>query len=270
MEDIIDLTDCDTRVEILKPDNTKVIQNCEIIDEENGIVVIDLTSQCLSAIGEVVCELVIQSGTQVLYSPRITYTVVDNLFDEVDFVSTDEYPILNQLIEKVKNVEKNETTRVENEEQRVNEFEIIKKDYESYRNVMISESNVASLQNNINTKIEDVTISENVLTFIANSQIKKKITLPTSINGGSSGSGVNGREIELQKGETHIQWRYAGDEEWKNLVALSDLKGSQGEKGADGQQGLQGERGNDGKSAYQIALENNFVGSQEEWLKSLK
>lgn len=41
-------------------------------------------------------------------------------------------------------------------------------------------------------------------------------------------SGTNGKEIELQKSTTHIQWRYVGDTDWNNLVALNDLRGSDG------------------------------------------
>jgi len=39
--------------------------------------------------------------------------------------------------------------------------------------------------------------------------------------------GIDGREIELQKSLTHIQWRYVG-ESWFDLVALSDITGPQG------------------------------------------
>lgn len=56
-------------------------------------------------------------------------------------------------------------------------------------------------------------------------------------------------------------------------------KGDKGEQGEQGQQGIQGVKGDtgatgangqDGKSAYQIALDNGFVGTQSEWLASLK
>lgn len=45
------------------------------------------------------------------------------------------------------------------------------------------------------------------------------------------------------------------------FVELPFLKGDKGDTG---------ENGNDGKSAYQIALDNGFVGSQSEWLAGLK
>lgn len=41
-------------------------------------------------------------------------------------------------------------------------------------------------------------------------------------------------------------------------------------KGKDGLDGKDGAKGDDGKSAYDIAVENGFTGSEEEWLESLK
>lgn len=43
--------------------------------------------------------------------------------------------------------------------------------------------------------------------------------------------GADGREVELQKSATHIQWRYVGEVGWVNLVTLSELKGDQGDPG---------------------------------------
>ena len=47
-------------------------------------------------------------------------------------------------------------------------------------------------------------------------------------------AGQDGREIEIQKSATHIQWRYVGEESWTNLVPLVDLKGEGGDPGLDG------------------------------------
>lgn len=44
-------------------------------------------------------------------------------------------------------------------------------------------------------------------------------------------SGQDGREIELQKSDTAIQWRYAGEQEWTDLVQLSEIKGDPGDDG---------------------------------------
>ena len=46
--------------------------------------------------------------------------------------------------------------------------------------------------------------------------------------------------------------------------------GKQGPKGESGEQGVQGPKGDPGKSAYQVAVDNGFVGTEDEWLASLK
>jgi hypothetical protein len=47
-------------------------------------------------------------------------------------------------------------------------------------------------------------------------------------NGTIGVDGDDGREVELQTSATHVQWRYAGDVSWTNLVALADIKGDPG------------------------------------------
>ena len=41
--------------------------------------------------------------------------------------------------------------------------------------------------------------------------------------------GINAKSIEVQRAETHIQWRYEGDE-WQDLVAIADITGPPGRK----------------------------------------
>ena len=53
----------------------------------------------------------------------------------------------------------------------------------------------------------------------------------------------------------------------EQLVAL---KGADGKDGQNGKDGVDGQNGADGKSAFEIAQENGFIGTKEEWLESLK
>ena len=107
MGGLVNLSNCTVKADILKPDGTNVVTLCQILDEEKGLVAIGLNNQCLSAIGEVRCELSIQSESQTLYSPVLVYNVVDNLFDleNEEITSQNDYPILSQLISLVQNIE---------------------------------------------------------------------------------------------------------------------------------------------------------------------
>jgi len=45
---------------------------------------------------------------------------------------------------------------------------------------------------------------------------------------GGGQPGADGRPVELQQGSGYIQWRYAGETNWRNLIPLSDLSGADG------------------------------------------
>lgn len=62
--------------------------------------------------------------------------------------------------------------------------------------------------------------------------------------GGSGTPGKDGREIEIQNNGTAIQWRYVGDEEWTDLVQLSEITGPKGDPGDNGITPHIGENGN--------------------------
>ena len=42
---------------------------------------------------------------------------------------------------------------------------------------------------------------------------------------------IEGRKVELRVSDGYIQWRYEGDETWMNLISVETLKGEQGEQG---------------------------------------
>lgn len=52
--------------------------------------------------------------------------------------------------------------------------------------------------------------------------------------------GDTGASIEMQVSTTHIQWRVQGSPIWIDLIALAYLKGADGEDGTDGQDGVDG------------------------------
>ena len=94
------------------------------------------------------------------------------------------------------------------------------------------------------------------------------------------GNGKSAYEIALEHGfvGTEAEWL----ESLKGKDGAIGPQGEQGPPGADGQPGKNGEQGSpgvdgrdgldgtNGKSAFEIAVENGFVGSETEWLESLK
>lgn len=64
--------------------------------------------------------------------------------------------------------------------------------------------------------------------------------------GWSKASKIKADSPEVRNNGTAIQWKYASESEWHNLVTLDELKGAAGEKGADGRDGVSGKDGKDG------------------------
>ena len=83
---------------------------------------------------------------------------------------------------------------------------------------------------------------QNGLFLDENGEVHSLITLLKNIGNGGSGS----KMIELQKGDTHIQWKYADEEVWQDLIAIQELKGDKGDTGIQGPKGEQGEQGPQG------------------------
>lgn len=87
-------------------------------------------------------------------------------------------------------------------------------------------------------------------------------------------AGANGKDglsaYEIAKENGFVGTVY----EWlKNLKGIDGLPGKDGidgENGHDGRDGADGEPGTNGQSAYEIALSHGFIGTEQEWLDSLK
>ena len=78
--------------------------------------------------------------------------------------------------------------------------------------------------------------------------------------------GKPGREVELQVNGTILEWRYSDEAEWKPLFDIITLKGADGVAGPVGPAGSDGA---DGRSAYEVAVDNGFKGTEADWLASL-
>ena len=78
--------------------------------------------------------------------------------------------------------------------------------------------------------------------------------------------GLNKNGLKVLKEGTEQEWL----ESLKGAKGDTGAQGEKGETGAQGEKGETGAQGTDGLSAYQVALANGFVGTEEQWLESLK
>lgn len=91
-------------------------------------------------------------------------------------------------------------------------------------------------------KSDGLKYENNILKLLSGEKEIAQVTIS-----GGSGGGADAREIELQKSETALQWRYAGDTEWKDLISLTDITGPAGADGQAGKDGIDGAPGGPGK-----------------------
>ena len=107
------------------------------------------------------------------------------------------------------------------------------------------------------------------------------ITDVSPITGGTRVTLSNGKTFDVtngidgddgEDGKDGTTWKIGDNENW--WADYGDGKGfvdsGKPSRGAKGDKGLTGDRGPDGKSAYELAKEAGFTGTEAEWLASLK
>lgn len=88
---------------------------------------------------------------------------------------------------------------------------------------------IRQIKNLLSRKIELMSVprSEDNGKSVVYSSTTGKFELVT-VDSPSELNVTNGREIELYKSSEYILWRYVGEDTWKQLVPLSELKGDDG------------------------------------------
>ncbi|MCL1696249.1 peptidase G2 autoproteolytic cleavage domain-containing protein [Lysinibacillus sp. BPa_S21] len=176
----------------------------------------------------------------------------------------------------------NETTRIQNEQVRNTNEQVRQKSlddmntiinqykftgtyktnvtYKKFNQVEFEGSSYIALVDNTNTPVSDI----NTWRIFAQKGLKGdkgdtgaalsiigKLTSESQLP--STGQAGNAYTVN---GELYVWSEVTG--EWENV---GNIKGEKGDTG---------DSGEDGKSAYEVAVDNGFVGTSEEWLKSLK
>ena len=227
------LTDMINRLNSIELSEAGRVEN-----ENNRVEAEKLREEAIEKIKSDTTKLISDTKKEIAYYKNAKDTLINNKIKEVEsakqnIVSTANNKI-SELDQAKTNMQNSVNSKIEEADNRILELQ----NFESQLEQINSE------------KYDKVTLYENVLKFYANEVELSSITLPSF-----EGGGQNAKEIELQKSETHIQWRYVGELLWRNLIALEDLKGAQGlqgpqglkgERGETGPQGLQGEKGEQG------------------------
>lgn len=124
---------------IKMPDGTPIVGNAEIVDPLNGRVRFEVPGQAVSVIGIYELTVEIYDGVGRMTAGMLMYEVKTEL-DATDGILDDSnYPVLQDMINKVSNADANETTRISNEDARIaaetvrSDTEVIRVDNEDAR-----------------------------------------------------------------------------------------------------------------------------------------
>lgn len=131
----------------------------ELQRAEEGLLYCNLNQSLKNVDGTWKARLMCIYREERIVTSTFSYKVNTDEFVQLnqDVVTDDRFGTLTEMLSRLSTIELLETNRQEaensrvvSENNRVEEFEVIKEDYNTYKNVMISESNVAALQKNIN------------------------------------------------------------------------------------------------------------------------
>lgn len=88
-----------------KPDKTNVLNDCEIIDAENGIVKVELTRQVNAVPGHVNCLLKIVGSDGYVLKTKTFIVEVSKTLSDKPIVSTNEFSALDEALGRVQNID---------------------------------------------------------------------------------------------------------------------------------------------------------------------
>lgn len=101
----LDLTGKSVHFRAEKPDKTNVLNDCEIIDAENGIVKVELTRQVNAVPGHVNCLLKIVGSDGYVLKTKTFIVEVSKTLSDKPIVSTNEFSALDEALGRVQNID---------------------------------------------------------------------------------------------------------------------------------------------------------------------
>lgn len=178
----IDLTNSRVSLSILKNDGHKILNECTVLNAEEGLIQISFSRQALSVVGINYFQLYIIEGLNQIVSPRYYYRVEQTMINYDDIVSSDEYGALSVLISQVEDL-LNQTNviidRVDNLETIVKANESIRQSQETARQKQENarQESIVAMRGDIDSKITEATdiINQNT------SKVDSKIAELTSV-----------------------------------------------------------------------------------------
>ena len=122
-------------------------------------------------------------------------------------------------------------------------------------------------QGNITSRVESIQTQMDTI----NKDTIGKVEVLYALSNSKTEAPTEGWSTEAPEwAEEMYMWQKTVTTHGDGTVVESAATNISGAKGQNGANGKDGSNGNDGKSAYQIAVDGGFKGTEEEWIASLK
>lgn len=134
-----------------------IINECEILDAQNAVIKLQLSSDALKNVGEALFEIVISGDDKKIVSPKVSYTVVESFDVQNGVPAENEITILDTLINRTSasiteiselngTIKSNEEQRIENENRRIEAYATMVQTYNNQ--VVISTEEIDNIIKN--------------------------------------------------------------------------------------------------------------------------
>lgn len=285
--EIVDLTGCNVRLYLIRPDKTDDFIDVEITNAIEGKCCFVLSPDLLYKSGNLKFEIIIYHNEEVAISKMVVIQIQKSIFNQDNIVKSEPYSALTNALNKVEVILSDDTIYIpgpqgeqglpgEPGKDGLNGVDgkdgingIDGKDGKSAYEIAVEHGFQGSEEEWLESlKGKDGVGGEGGSVDLSNyynkQQVDEKITNIQLTPGPQGEKG--------EKGEPGIQGPIGltGPKGDTGLQGPAGEQGPKGEPGEMGPAGKDGINGIDGKSAYELAVEKGFIGDIDTWLKSLK
>ena len=265
-----------------KPDGTVIFNECTV---NNGSLTVPITSQTIAVPGKVKCEISLYSETgDLLTSPTFDIAVDDTVSDDDAIESANEYTALAKMIGEVGSIDlavKDALERAMDEENFVSPTVSVTQTADGHTVTVtdMTGEQQFEVENGKNGR-DGVSLehswSGTVLTVTSASGTDSADLKGEKGDKGDKGDpGENGKDGKIGtdgkdgKDGVSLEHSWSGTVLTVTSASGTDSADLKGEKGDKGDKGDPGEDGQDGASAYDIAKEAGFAGTEKEFAEKL-
>ena len=240
-QNFIDLANNTIRLKIYRQKDKKMFLQTDGITIKNNIVTIELKSSALSLDGNVYCEMEIKDPNGSISTATFQLVVKESINPEGLEIPSEDKGILNQLLST-----KYDDVTYENN---ILNFYADKKKIKSVE--------IISAPITRNNEIWRPSVnSEGLISWEKSTSLE--VPIPQNIKGPKGDVGLTGSQGPRgPKGD-------------KGEVGPQGLRGDKGDKGVNGSNGTNGTNGTNGKSAYEVWLDSGNIGTEQDFILSLK